>query len=73
MLNDDIILYCELNSIDDTEAFIQECIVIGFNIKKYGNSPFITTKQDAKMVIKDNILPTKKPTKNEDDYELYNT
>lgn len=38
-IKENIIEYCKLNKIVDTESFINECLTIGFNIKKYGISP----------------------------------
>lgn len=61
--------YCKSNNVTDVDKFINELIVTGFNIKKYGAAPAI--KKTAKLVEKQSE-PEKKPTvKNtkDDDYE----
>lgn len=35
--------YCNINNIKDIESKINEFLRIGFNIEKYGNSPFYET------------------------------
>lgn len=42
----DIELYCGLNDIVDTEEFIVKCLTDGFNIAKYGTSPFDNSKRE---------------------------
>lgn len=61
--------YCKTNNITDIDKFINELIVTGFNIKKYGNAPAI--KKTAKTV-ENQSEPEKKPiVKNikDDNYE----
>lgn len=40
-LKSEIEEYCKLNNIKDVEKFISKNIEVGFNIEKYGNSPFV--------------------------------
>lgn len=37
--------YCQLNNIDDVDAFITQCIIKGFNIFKYGTCPADNVKR----------------------------
>ena len=38
--------YCSLNSIDDIEGFCVECLMKGFSIEKFGNSPLDKIKME---------------------------
>ena len=70
-----IIEYCELNEIKDIDKFINELIITGFNIEKYGAKPAI----DPRPIIE--YKPTEPNIKteeikhgnigNDDDYKVY--
>lgn len=38
-IKEEIEKYCKLNSINNIDDFINDCLTIGFNVKKYGYSP----------------------------------
>ena len=38
--------YCSINSIDDIEGFCVECLMKGFSIEKFGNSPLDKIKME---------------------------
>lgn len=38
-IKEEIEKYCNLNSINNIDDFINDCLTIGFNVKKYGYSP----------------------------------
>lgn len=38
-IKEEIEKYCNLNSIKNIDDFINDCLTIGFNVKKYGYSP----------------------------------
>ena len=38
-IKEEIEKYCNLNSINNIDDFINDCLIIGFNVKKYGYSP----------------------------------
>ena len=43
---ENIRLYCNLNEIENTEEFIVKCLTDGFNIARYGTSPFDNSKRE---------------------------
>tara|TARA_R110000803_G_scaffold167229_1_gene230485 strand:- start:580 stop:1278 length:699 start_codon:yes stop_codon:yes gene_type:complete len=43
-LQDEIWDYCRLNNIPSIDEFINKMVSNGFNIEKYGTSPFVTTQ-----------------------------
>ena len=45
--------YCQLNNIDDVDAFITQCIIKGFNIFKYGTCPADNVKRQNGSVSED--------------------
>lgn len=62
--------YCELNEIDDINAFANRCALQGFNIIKFGVSPKDNIERENNGIkdIKKNASTKKKkdpPTKNE--------
>ena len=59
-LDNEFIKYCELNSIENPEQYAEEVFKRGFNIVKYGNTPFgfdTSEKIVEKEVIKEIIKP----------------
>ena len=59
-LDNEFIKYCELNSIENPEQYAEEVFKRGFNIVKYGNTPFgfdtsekIVEKEVIKEIIKE--------------------
>ena len=38
--------YCSINSIDNIEGFCVECLIKGFSIEKFGNSPLDKIKME---------------------------
>ena len=68
-LMEEIKQYCELNNIEDLDKEINRLLRIGFNIEKYGTSPF-SFVQHEKMKeyidenpIKENIKKEETPKK----------
>ena len=64
-LDNEFIKYCELNSIENPEQYAEEVFKRGFNIVKYGNTPFgfdtsekIVEKEVIKEIIKE--IPVEK-------------
>lgn len=65
LLEKEIKEYCQLNGIKDSSKFITQCMLIGFNISKYGTSPGDnirrqngindTKEEDIKPIKKDKI------------------
>lgn len=49
--------YCSINSIDNIEGFCVECLIKGFSIEKFGNSPLDKIKME-------NGIDTEKKNKN---------
>ena len=47
-LENEIIKYCEINSVSDTNKFINNLIRQGFTIKKYGNLPTLNKSETSK-------------------------
>ena len=39
--------YCSINSIDNIEGFCVECLMKGFSIEKFGNSPLDKIKMET--------------------------
>ena len=39
--------YCSINSIDNIEGFCVECLMKGFSIEKFGNSPLDKIKMES--------------------------
>ena len=54
--------YCELNGIEDTNAFANRCLSQGFNVVKFGSSPKDNMERELKG-IKDPKETEKKPKK----------
>ncbi len=54
-LKKEIIDYCKLNNIEDVDAFILKNFKQGFNIEKYGTSPFKVKEQEPKIIEKEII------------------
>ena len=61
--------YCSLNSIDNIEGFCVECLMKGFSIEKFGNSPLDkikmengedTEKKEQEAVKSENIKKVRK-------------
>ena len=61
--------YCSINSIDNIEGFCVECLMKGFSIEKFGNSPLDkikmengidTEKKEQESVKKENIKKIRK-------------
>lgn len=44
-LYSEIMEYCELNNIKNVDKFVNDCLLSGFNIVRYGNSPFDNIKR----------------------------
>lgn len=64
--------YCKTNNIIDIDKFINELVVTGFTIKKYGNAPTVkkTVKNEEKKVDKPQ-QPIVKTNKDDDYEDLY--
>ena len=60
----DIVQYCELNSIEDINAEINELIRIGFSIVKYGTTPFQKMEAQNETLSEKNNLDTSENGKN---------
>ena len=61
--------YCSINSIDNIEGFCVECLMKGFSIEKFGNSPLDkikmgngvdTEKKEQESVKNENIKKIRK-------------
>ena len=61
--------YCSINSIDNIEGFCVECLMKGFSIEKFGNSPLDkikmengedTEKKEQEAVKSENIKKVRK-------------
>ena len=61
--------YCSINSIDNIEGFCVECLIKGFSIEKFGNSPLDkikmengedTEKKEQEAVKSENIKKVRK-------------
>ena len=52
--------FVTLNKMGDVDKFIEECIKIGFNIKQYGATPFVSKDEYKKenKTKKDRVIPT---------------
>ena len=60
-LNEDILIYCNANKIDDVNSFINKLIQDSFTILKYGSKPIILIKETPKkeeVVVKEKVGPT---------------
>ena len=72
MINDklfqEIKQYCELNNIDDIEKEINRLLRIGFNIERFGNSPFsfLSETKMTEYVKEEPIIEEEKTEKNEE-------
>ena len=42
--------YCELNEIDDVNAFVNRCATQGFNVIKFGTSPKDNVERETKGI-----------------------
>lgn len=68
-LMEEIKQYCELNNIEDLDKEINRLLRIGFNIEKYGTSPFsfVQTEKMKEYIdenpIKENIKKEETPKK----------
>lgn len=72
-LESDIMNFVKLNSIEDTNGFLESCLRDGFNIAKYGvspqdnfnkeNKPFKVEKSDAEKETKSEGVERVKPKK----------
>lgn len=64
--------YCKTNDITDINKFINELVVTGFNIKKYGNAPIVkkTVKTEEKIA-EEPKQPIVKNSKDDDYEDLY--
>jgi hypothetical protein len=47
--------YCNLNNISDVAGFITQCLLIGFNVQKYGMSPSDNIKRESETIKTNNI------------------
>ena len=56
---EDIKNFCSINSIEDEDEFMEECLRIGFDIKQYGTTPFIQ-KEEKIIVQKETKTNTEK-------------
>jgi len=54
-LKKEIIDYCKLNNIEDVDAFILKNFKQGFNVEKYGTSPFKVKQQEPQIIEKEII------------------
>lgn len=45
-----IIQYCKINDIEDINSFMNNCLIQGFNIVKYGNSPIDNLKREKEGI-----------------------
>jgi len=53
LIEQEIKEYCQLNDIDDVDAFITQCIIKGFNIIKYGTCPADNIKRQNGLLSED--------------------
>ena len=70
-LLDSISQYCALNDIGDIEKEVNRLLQIGFNVERYGNSPFDKLKQsETGKSIKAEEKPLKEPKNNEIEHNI---
>lgn len=62
--------YCALNRIEDVEGFVAECTNDGFNIAKYGFSPFDNMSRENDMGDEDKFQVSIKSPKLDSDGNL---
>ena len=57
-IKESIIQYCKINDIEYVNSFMNNCLIQGFNIVKYGNSPIDNLKREKEGIkeINDVIL-----------------
>lgn len=60
-LDNEIMEYCNLNGIDNIEAFYYKCLLDGFNIVRYGMSPSDNIKKQNS--VSDDVQVVKKKRK----------
>ena len=57
ILDNEFLMYCKLNGIDDSVKFAQEIFNQGFNIVKYGETPIISPiKKDEPKEVKTEVV-----------------
>lgn len=49
-LYEKIIDYCKLNRINDINTFCEECLNYGFNVVRFGSSPFDNLRREEKGI-----------------------
>ena len=64
--------YCELNEIDDINAFANRCLSQGFNIVKFGLSPADNVKREVNGVkdVKSEKVNKNKPNKHKEEKQI---
>lgn len=64
--------YCELNEIEDINAFANRCLSQGFNIIKFGTSPKDNVERESKGIkdIKKNNKLTNKPKNGTEEVDI---
>lgn len=68
ILDDEFILYCKINNITDVEKFATEVFTKGFNLTKYGSTPFTRTPTSTPLpreISVQETLPQEKVKKND--------
>ena len=53
--------YCELNEIEDINAFANRCLSQGFNIVKYGTSPSDNSEREIEVTVSEAIATGLEP------------
>jgi hypothetical protein len=61
-----ILEYCKINDIKDSDEIINKCLITGFNILKYGTSPI----ENMKKANKKKMISPEKISKEEKDIEI---
>lgn len=56
-----LVEFCNLNEVEDKEKEIIDILILGFNVKKYGTTPFKTNTSSSSIIKKEE--PTKVETK----------
>jgi hypothetical protein len=69
-LDDEFIMYCELNNIQDIEKLAKETFNRGFTLLKYGETPKIDKKEVIKKWEESELLNGLKPAKKKKAFKI---
>lgn len=71
ILDDEFILYCELNNINDIEKMAKQTFEKGFSLLKYPSSPVFINKEEPIIEKKEPVVEKEVITKKIEENELY--